>query len=245
MAAKDYGAILNDQFGRTFARVDGGTSYHYWGKIEFNNLTPSFQEAWLFNVPSSVPVSVFICCEFNGNENYMSRVGAAELRQRDGKWLVRVRASNIGEVQRSFVKCTFYLFLPGSYIAAKSYGVQCFNENGVKVFDSARPLLQICGKGAGGLMTTGSASFFNRTPAKCASAYSATTKPFFTVVQGVAYWAIISYYGTTTGGALAGFTGMINYLDQGGTEPWSRGSFNNVPLIDAGYYDQFANLGYM
>lgn len=239
-----YGAILNDQNGRTFARIDGGESYQYWGRIDIGGLNPTFQEARLFNIPVSVPIIVFIYCEFNGNEDWQSRVGAAELRQRDGYWIARARRSNIGQVQPSFVSASFYVFIQARHMPALAYGMQCFDSAGTKVFDSSRALLQICGVGAGGLVTTGSASFFNRTPAKCASAYSATTKPFYVVVQGVAYWAIVTYFGTTTGGSLAGFTGVINYLDQGGTQPPSRGQFNNVALIDAGYYDQFPNLGF-
>lgn len=238
-----YGAEVSDSSGRVFARVDGGESYHYWGRIDIA-VTTTWQEVSLFNIPASVPVSAFIYCDYGGNESYLSRAGKAEIRQADGLWKARAYRSSIGQNQPSFVSVSFYIFVPARYITALSYGMQCFNAAGVKVYDSARALMQIAGVGAGGTLTTGSATFFNRIPAKTASAYCLAFSAQYIVVQGAPYWAIIFYYGTTTNGQLGGFTGMIAELDSGGTQPQST-QFTNVPLIDAGYYDQFPNLGFM
>lgn len=238
-----YGAEISDANGRVFARVDGGESYHYWGKVTINN-TANWQEVSLFNMPASVPISVFIFCDFGGNENYLSRAGKAEVRQVNGVWKARSYRSFIGETQPSFQSVTFYVFVPARYISALAYGMQCFNSSGVKVYDSSRALMQIAGIGSGDALTTGSATFFNRTPTKTASAYCLAYSAQYIAVQGVPYWAIIFYYGTTTNGQLNGFTGIISDLDSGGTQPKST-QFTNVPLIDAGYYDQFPNLGNM
>lgn len=236
-----YGGVINDSSGRQFARVDGGISYHYWGRI---TVQAAGGNSWttvpLFNIPASIKISAFIFCDFGGNENIRSRYGKAEVRQINGIWHARVLRS-MGDAEPSFQSATFYVFVPARYIPSAAYGMQCFDEAGVKVYDSSRPLLQICGVGAAGTLTTGQAQFFNRTPAKVASAYSSTYSAQYMVVSGVAYWAMIAYFGTTTTGSLGGYTGMISWLDQGGTKP-NNVQFTNIPLIDAGYYDQFPNL---
>lgn len=237
-----YGAELTDSNGRRFARIDGGECYHYWGKVTIPNLHPGWQEVPLFYIPSSVPVGAFIFCDFGGNEDWRSRYGKAEIRIRDGYWVARAFRTNAGDVQASFTSATFYIFVPARYIRPLAYGLQCFDESSTKVYDSSRPMLQIAGLGAGGTLTTGSASYFNRTPAKTAAAYCATSASQFMTVNGTAYWAVLNYYGTTTNGNLAGYTGVISMLALGGTAPPSS-QFSNIPLIDAGYYDLFPNLG--
>ncbi|WP_339023810.1 hypothetical protein [Aeromonas salmonicida] len=236
-----YGGVINDSSGRQFARVDGGISYHYWGKI---TVQAAGSNGWvvvpLFNIPETVKISAFIFCDFGGNENIKSRYGKAEVRQLNGIWHARVLRS-MGDAEPSFVSATFYVFVPARFIPGATYGMQCFDEAGIKVYDSSRPLLQICGVGAAGALTTGQAQFFNRTPDKVASAYCSTYSAQYMVVNGAAYWAVIAYYGTTTTGALGGYTGMVAWLDQGGTKP-PNVQFTNIPLIDAGYYDQFSNL---
>ena len=239
----DYGVELRDANGRRFARVDGGLSYHYWGKVTVTMASGNtYYTAPLFGIPASVPISAFIFCDFGGNEEYKSRYGKAEVRQINGQWYARAFKS-MAEVSPSFVSATFYIFVPAQYITASKYGIQCFSAAGLKVYDSARPLLQICGVGSGGRQL-GTTTFFNRTPAKCAAAYISTSAAFYITVNGVAYWAVTKYYGTTTTGQLRGFTGMIEYLSQGGSAPPAV-TIENVPLIDAGYYDNFANLGNM
>ena len=239
----EYGAELRDSEGRRFARVDGGLSYHYWGKV---TITPTNMNNWftspLFNIPSTVKISAFIFCDFGGNEQFAARYGKAEVRQASGRWIARVSKSFAGSVQPALVSATFYIFVPAAYIASQAYGLQCFSETGVKVYDSARPLLQICGVGSGGTGPGGTSNFFNRTPAKCGAAYTARFGTHFIVVSGSPYYAETYYYGTTTGGTLAGYTGMISLLD---TVAASNTQTYNIPLIDAGYYDQFPNLGNM
>ena len=238
----DYGGLLSDASGRRFARVDGGDSYHYWGRVDTGQLSPSWTTVPLFGIPTSVPIIVFIFCNYGGNEDWRSRYGKAEVRQIDGQWKARAFRTNAGDVQPSFQSASFYVFVPARYIQADKYGMQCFRADGVKVFDSARPLLQVCGLGNGGVLTTGGSTFFNRTPTKCAAPYCSSSSAQYIVVGGAPYWAVVHYHGTVTTGNLAGFTGMIAYLDTGGTKPGST-TFSNIPLIDAGYYDQFTNLG--
>lgn len=238
----DYGGILMDSSGRRFARVDGGDSYHYWGRVDTGQLGPNWVTLPLFGIPTSVPIIVFIHCNFGGNEDWRSRYGKAEVRQIDGQWKARAFRSFGGDIEPSFQSASFYVFVPARYIPADKWGMQCFNEAGVKMFDSARPLLQVCGLGKGGILTTGESQFFNRTPAKCAAPYCSTSSAQYIVVNSVPYWAIVHYYGTTTNGNLAGYTGVIAYLDSGGTRP-QNSQFVNIPLLDAGYYDQFTNLG--
>lgn len=239
----DYGVELRDANGRRFARVDGGLSYHYWGKVTVTMASGNtYYTAPLFGIPASVPISAFIFCDFGGNEAYKSRYGKAEVRQINGQWYARAFKS-MADVAPSFVSATFYIFVAAQYITASKYGIQCFSAAGLKVYDSARPLLQICGVGNGGSSPLGDSVFFNRTPAKCAASYISASSWFFTTINGAAYWAITRYYGTVTTGQLKGFTGMVETLVQGGTPQTLN--FANVPLIDAGYYDNFANLGNM
>lgn len=239
----EYGAELYDASGRRFGRVDGGQSYHYWGKvtISFSSMG-NWHTVPLFNIPASVKISAFIFCDFGGNETYKSRYGKAEVRQSNGTWHARAMKS-MADAEPSLTSVTIYVFVPARYITSLAYGMTCFDANSVKVYDSSRPLLQICGLGAGGAQF-GTTTFFNRTPTKCASAYISTSAAFYITVNGVPYWAVTFYYGTTTTGQLKGFTGMISYLDQRGSAP-PYVQISNVPLIDAGYYDQFANLGNM
>lgn len=237
----DWGGLLNDASGRRFARVDGGDSYHLWGRVDIPEMWSSWTTVPLFGIPASVPIIGFIFCDFGGDEAWQSRYGKAEIRQINGQWQARAFRMSAGSVAGSFSSVSFYIFVPARYIPAEKWGMQCFN-NGVKVYDSARPLLQVCGLGRGGNLTIGVSEFFNRTPAKCAAPFCSSFRSQYLAVGGAAYWAIVQYYGTVTTGSLAGYTGMISRLDQGGTQPANQ-PFTNIPLIDAGYYDQFANLG--
>ena len=69
----DYGGLLADASGRRFARVDGGDSYHYWGRVDTGQLSPSWTTVPLFGIPTSVPIIVFIFCNYGGNEDWRSR----------------------------------------------------------------------------------------------------------------------------------------------------------------------------
>lgn len=234
----EYGAALMDSSGRQFARVDGGDSYHYWGQVTMT-MNGQWQQLPLFNIPATVKICAFIHCAFS-NDEWAARYGEIQVRHTGGNWCIRGYRSFAGTVQPSFASATVYVFVPAAYIPQEAYGLQCYDAAGRKVYDSARPLLQIAGVGSGGTLTSGSASFFNRTPAKCAAPYSNANSKQFLVVNGTAFWAVIKYYGTTTG-VLNGFTGMISRLDQGGSQPQNQ-TFANIPLIDAGYYDNFPNL---
>ena len=112
----DYGGILIDSSGRRFARVDGGDSYHYWGRVDTGQLGPNWVTLPLFGIPTSVPIIVFIHCNFGGNEDWRSRYGKAEVRQIDGQWKARAFRSFGGDIQPSFQSASFYVFVPARYI---------------------------------------------------------------------------------------------------------------------------------
>ena len=230
-----YGAELSDSSGRVFARVDG-ESYHYWGCLDITPL-PYLQTAPLFNIPAAVPVASFINVTIVPHNNFVDRGGLVELVAEAGMWKVRYR-TNIPiapATVAAFTRFRLFVFLPARYIRQEPYGVQCFNESGVKTFDSARPALQLCG-----LATSPGATplFFNRStslPASCMNNEQTSFSLSYRTNYNMRYYA-----SQVDADGEWGFTSLWDFSYTG--PPLPATDVKNVSLIDGVYYGQFPNM---
>lgn len=230
-----YGSELSDEMGRIFARTDGET-YHYWGCLD---LSPAsfLQTVLLFNIPASIPVACFINITIAPHNNFVDRGGLVELVSVDGLWCVRYR-NNIPiapATVAAFTRFRLFVFLPARYVPQDTYGVQCFNESGAKTFDSARPVMQLCGLATNPGETP---LFFNRNtslPASCMNNEQTSFCLSFRTNYNMRYYA--SQVDAAGGW---GFTSLWDFSYTGPPLPITN--VQNVSLIDGNYYSQFPNL---
>lgn len=233
-----YGARLYDENGRLFADV-GIESYHYWGRIDF---TPGvgYQEVSVFNIPTSVPVSAFLWCNLEDASNWGDNQGAFYMKDVGGRWVFGFRNGPVihPAVKNTFKSGTLFVFVPARHIPQDDYGMQLFNGNGVRVFDSARPLLQIAGLANPNGQGAGTVTAFNRALANVAAPLpnesGGTELPFPNANYHV------NYVGCRVAG-LGGYYWLWDLMFPSGVIPPSHQP-RNVAVIDADYYRNFYNL---
>lgn len=236
MAVNDYGANLYDQNGRLFASTER-ESFHYWGCLDCP-VNPDFQVVNVFNLPVSIPIATFINVTISYHNNFIERGGLVELINNGGVWAIKFRGARpiAPATTSAFTRLRLFVFVQARYIPSAKYGMQCFSKDGVKLFDSARPLLQICG-----FATTPGAvpNFINRQTNLPASIMNTerTSIPMVwkTVVYNMRYYA--SQVDESGGW---GFTTLWDYTYFG--NPMPSIGVENVSLIDGNYYLSFPNM---
>lgn len=147
-----FGTVLQDKNGREFARYDR-ENFHFWGVI---SVTP--QEAAiryrLFNIPSSVPISMFCSVEFGPYGNLYDAGGRIYHTAESGYHEVSVQSvwTNFGGTTQfgsSFQRANFYVFVPARYIPSAAFAFVLYSAGGTVMFNSSRPVLQVCGVTSG------------------------------------------------------------------------------------------------
>ena len=236
MAVNDYGAKMYDQNGRLFASTER-ESFHYWGCVDIP-VSPDMQTMGLFNIPTSIPIATFINVTIAPHNNFIDRGGLIELVDLGGVWGVRFRSARpiAPATVIAFTRARIFVFVPAKYIPAAAYGMQCFSHDGVKTFDSSRPILQICGfANVPGQMPL----FFNRQTSLPASIMNneltATPLIWRTVIYNMRYYA-----SQVDGSGGWGFTTLWDFTYF--NPPLPSIGVENVALIDGNYYLSFPNM---
>lgn len=237
----DYGALLYDEQGRQVTRVDK-ENYHYWGRITVNPAS-GWQSVSLFNIPSSVPVALFVSATFGNGSNYANYQGDIYCSNSGGVWQFFFKRGPVYSpaTAAAFSTCTIYVFVPGRYVRAGAYGLQCFSADGTKFFDSSRPLLQFCGfvMNAASSSSVASVSYFNRVPSRVASPMNNELSGDIFPFPNLNYH--VRFIGCQTS-LSNGYYWIWDYTLPAGTTG-STGKFRptNVALIDCDYYETFPN----
>lgn len=233
-----YGARLHDEKGRLFTDI-GVESYHLWGVI---SLTPSadLQRVSVFNLPSTIPISTFLWCDLEDSVNWGDNQGAFFLSHVSGRWAFSFRN---GPVVAPATKNTFkagklFVFVPARHVPQDNYGLQAFNDQGVKVFDSSRPLLQICGVANPNGSSPGTLTLFNSAPANVAAVLPNEAGGQFLPFPNANYH--VNYVGCRRAG-LGGYYWLSDFMIGSGYMPPSTPP-SNVAVIDADYFSGFTNL---
>lgn len=224
-----FGAELRDQNGRIFTKIDR-EAYHFWGYVDIYP-SGSIRTISLLNIPTSVPVALFVSVELGPiTQAYTQRGGWVSVSNNGAVWTASFLRH---DANRSvFNHARIFLFVPARYIPAWAWGMQCFGGDGTKFFDSSRPLLQVCGVGNGGMGGT----YFNRTPRRVASVIG--VEFYLDTLNTQFGWVHQTFYGTNVS-LDGGYTPMIWMY--GNFE--NRAVFQNVALIDYDYYSSFGSLG--
>lgn len=230
----DYGLELRDSSGRVFVRSGLGFSYFYWGKVTISMGGPndSNRDIALFNIPVSVPIALFtrgVGSGFNsGSEANLLPYNS------NGRWRLKrwdqAFSFNVTDL-------IVYVFVDARYMPNEKYGVRAWDANGIKIYDTSRPLLQAAGQvlvsGQSGPGPTPSWFGAALPPSSWALAHGGFT--YSASAQYSAYWTAIGTY-------IYGFNviAMPTYGSPAGSRTKTQ-----LMVIDRAYYDQFANLGNM
>lgn len=203
--------------------TNGATPLLYWGKKEIShsgNTTTTDIIYPLFNFPSTWSVAFFFHCKTLDTSVYVVPV------VKDGVWKINVDWVN--DQPREF---TVYAFVECKHIASPAWGMQVFNPAGEVVFHTGRPALSVKDVGS----YTGTYK-----PASTGDAYRFASRvygPSGAVINTISFVGAGKrstgeyYVGSSSASASSNSTGLYN-----------RSFTVVVPIIDAGYYDQFVSL---
>lgn len=241
-----FGTVLSDKEGREFARYDR-ENYHFWGVVSVFP-TEGVSRTRLFNIPSWVPIALFCSVEFGPYGNLFD-AGGRILHHRDsGYHEVSVQSVwiNLGGTTQfgsSFKKANFYVFVPARYIPSTVFGFVLYAADGTVMFNSSRPVLQVCGV-TSGLSENGTddLNFFNRSCSRPAGNIGGGAWSMLTRVPGGQFYEATfnRFVRVANQYASAAFSSMFDSL-----VPFKVTSTRpqNVALIDGGYYESFGSLG--
>lgn len=241
-----FGTVLSDKEGREFARYDR-ENYHFWGVVSVFP-TEGGSRTRLFNIPSGVPIALFCNVEFGPYGNLFD-AGGRILHHRDsGYHEVSVQSvwNNLGGTTQfgsSFKKANFYVFVPARYIPSTVFGFVLYAANGTVMFNSSRPVLQVCGV-TSGLSENGTddLTFFNRSCSRPAGNIGGGAWSMLTRVPGGQFYeaSFNRFVRVANQYVSAAFSSMFDIL-----VPFKVSSTppQNVALVDGGYYESFGSLG--
>lgn len=231
-----FGLAIRDSAGRLVMDTDR-ESFHYWGKWYITPGSNQYGTSRVLNITSAMRPVVFCNIEWTAaNSNPVDCAGQFSVYFDSSGYLVvdwgksPIIASQ-GMSKNVLGNLVLYIFLPCAYMPTTSWGFRMYSAAGVRVYDTSRPQLQICG-----MMAGGSFNFFNRTPGRVASyiggdAWSLNHSSGLLLFSR--YVCLPPAGGYVYGNLFRGST----FGNQ------SLGYTANNPLIDLDYYNQFPSLG--